>query len=135
MVEIDLSEFKGVFLEEVDEHLQIIEESILELEQHGESAEVIQKLFRAAHTIKGSSAAMGLETMKQLTHEMEHILDMVRNKRLAIGPHLISILFDSLDCLRELKEEFVSNQPKNIEIAPLVAEIRRIADLDRLGKD
>jgi two-component system chemotaxis sensor kinase CheA len=68
----DNPEMVGAFLDELEEQLQLLEQSILELEQGGETSEIIQKIFRVAHTLKGSSSVMGFEKMKLLTHEMEN---------------------------------------------------------------
>ncbi|MBD8005664.1 chemotaxis protein CheA [Bacillus norwichensis] len=123
----DLSEFLGVFLDEVDEQLDIIDQEILVLEQEGESPEVIQRLFRAAHTLKGSSATMGFEDMTKLTHEMEHLLDHVRNGRLSVTHDLINLLFKCLDELKQLKEEIVSGQDPRTDITPLIEEVENFS--------
>ncbi|WP_027415009.1 chemotaxis protein CheA [Aneurinibacillus terranovensis] len=123
-----LSELTGVFIDEVEDQLQTMDQEILKLEQAGESEETIQSLFRAVHTLKGSSAAMGFEEMKQLTHEMEHILDQVRNHRLRVTKTMINLLFKCLDHLRMLKEEFVAGACiSSTEISPLVNELQRFA--------
>lgn len=123
-----MSELKGVFLDEVEEQLQMMDQDILHLEQAGESAETIQSLFRAAHTLKGSSAAMGFEEMKQLTHEMEHLLDQVRNRQVHITGAMINLLFKCLDHLHALKEEFVAEEGITTEIAPVLEELRRAVE-------
>lgn len=120
-----VSEMMGVFLDEVEDQLLTMDQEILKLEQAGESEETIQSLFRAAHTLKGSSAAMGFEEMKQLTHEMEHILDQVRTHRLQVTNAMINLLFKCLDHLRILKEEFVAGSGISTEINPIVNELQR----------
>ncbi|GIN19174.1 MAG TPA: chemotaxis protein CheA [Bacillus bacterium] len=120
----DLSEFLGVFIDEVDEQLDIIDQEILVLEQEGESPEVIQRIFRAAHTLKGSSATMGFEDMTKLTHEMEHLLDHVRNGRLTVTHDLTNLLFKCLDELKQLKDEIVSGQEERTDITPLIEEVQ-----------
>lgn len=127
MDSFDISELTGVFLDEVEEQLQIMDQEILNLEQAGESEATIQSLFRAAHTLKGSSAAMGFEQMKQLTHEMEHILDQVRNGHWHVSPTMINLLFKSLDHLRVLKEEFVEGAGILTDIGPIVDELEKFA--------
>lgn len=122
-----VSEMMGVFLDEVEDQLLTMDQEILKLEQAGESEETIQSLFRAAHTLKGSSAAMGFEEMKQLTHEMEHILDQVRNHRLGVTNAMINLLFKCLDHLRILKEEFVAGAGISTEISPIVNELQRFS--------
>lgn len=103
-------EMVGLFLDEVEEQLQFLEEGILRLEQKGDDPEVIQTVFRVAHTLKGSSAVMGFEEMKHLTHEMENVLDKIRNNAIKIDMELINLLFLCLDALRALKVDFVKDR-------------------------
>lgn len=124
METFDLTEFLGVFIDEVDEQLQIMDQEVLALEENGESKEVIQKLFRAAHTIKGSSATMGFEDMAQLTHAMENLLDHVRNNRLNVSEALIDLLFKCLDQLKQLKDEIVSEEEPRTDITSLIQEVQ-----------
>jgi two-component system chemotaxis sensor kinase CheA len=119
-----LAEYREVFLEELDEQLQLMDEVILRLEQEGETDRVVQSLFRAAHTLKGSSAAMGYEDMKQLTHEMEHLLDRVRSKQLEVTSPLIDLLFKSLDCLKGLKKDILRNDGSVTDISACVRELQ-----------
>ena len=119
-----ISDYHQLFLEELDEQLQTMEEEILRLEQEGGSEEAIQSLFRAAHTLKGSSAAMGFQDMQQLTHEMEHLLDKVRSKQIKVSDSLINQLFKSLDLLKQLKEIVVDGTGNEVEISLVIAELR-----------
>ncbi len=121
-----ISEFTQVFLEELDEQLQIMDEELLRLERDGASDQAIQCLFRCAHTIKGSSAAMGLEPMKQLTHEMEQLLDGVRSHQITITPLMIDHLFVCLDALRVLKQDFADGTEFSVDIQPLVAQVNAL---------
>jgi len=121
-------ELIGVFIGEVEEQLQLLENGIVELEQNNETTEVVQELFRAAHTLKGSSATMGFEEMKTLTHEMENVLDRIRNGLLEISRPVIDTLFECLDCLRLLKQDFASDMSNiNIEIEPVITKLKEIA--------
>ncbi|KIL40807.1 chemotaxis protein CheA [Gordoniibacillus kamchatkensis] len=119
-----MSDYKELFLEELDEQLQLMDDEILKLEQAGESERVIQSLFRAAHTLKGSSAAMGFEEMKQVTHEMEHLLDLVRNKELTVSGALIDLLFKSMDCLKQLKENIVRGDAPSVDVSGRIRELQ-----------
>lgn len=122
-----ISEYRGIFLEELEEQLQIMDGAILSLEQEGETVRVIQSLFRAAHTLKGSSAVMGYEEMKQLTHEMEHLLDQVRSKTLSITAALIDLLFESMDSLRELKEDILRNDGVVTDVSQRIRELQHFS--------
>ena len=85
--------YLGVFLDEVDEQLQILVEQLLILESENNNLEAMKTIFRAAHTLKGSSAAMGFERMKELTHRMENVMDLVRNQQIRVDRTVIDILF------------------------------------------
>ncbi|CAM3714100.1 chemotaxis protein CheW [Marinicrinis lubricantis] len=130
-----LSEYKEVFLEELEEQLQLMDDEILKLEQNGNSEQIIQSLFRAAHTLKGSSAAMGFEDMKQLTHEMEHLLDQVRSKAITISDPLIDLLFKSLDVLKQLKLDIESNQHAVTDITDCIRELQLFSELAGADQD
>ncbi|SFS59714.1 chemotaxis protein CheW [Paenibacillus sp. BC26] len=96
--------YLGVFLDELEEQLQVLDESILELENGGNSPETIQTIFRAAHTLKGSSAAMGFHSMKEVTHKVESVFELLRQNRLLVSKPLINVLFQCIDYLKAKKE-------------------------------
>jgi len=75
----DMSQYLDVFLDEGREQLLLLETNILQMERGNHTEEMLQILFRAAHTLKGSSRAMGFLAIGDLTHEMENILDDLRN--------------------------------------------------------
>ncbi|MEB3100803.1 chemotaxis protein CheW [Ferviditalea candida] len=122
----ELTEYLEVFIEEMEEQLQEMEKEILGLEAGGNSATGVQALFRAAHTLKGSSAAMGIEPVHQLTHEMEFVLDKVRSKQLDVTPALINLLFSCLDHLQQLKQEYLSGEGISTDISSLVREMKTL---------
>ncbi|MDG0809509.1 chemotaxis protein CheA [Cohnella rhizosphaerae] len=128
-----LSEYKEVFLEELDEQLQLMDEVIMQLERDCESREVIQSLFRAAHTLKGSSAAMGFEEMKRLTHRMEHLLDLVRSKEKTVTPPLIDLLFRALDSLKLMKEDIVTQDCITVDVSACLQALERFGSEEAGG--
>ncbi|GAA3405757.1 chemotaxis protein CheW [Paenibacillus hodogayensis] len=125
----DMSVYREAFMEELADQLERIEQDLLELEQQV-TEPLVQSIFRAAHTIKGSSAAMEFGEMKQLTHEMEHLLDMVRGRRLEVDDALVELLFQSLDLLKKLRDQYAHNGPY-ADIARMVTALGRFARGDR----
>ncbi len=116
----------AIFQEELEEKLQVINDNILLLEQQHATPEVIQEIFRAAHTIKGSSAVMGYDKMTELTHEIENLFDEIRHERLEVTPHLVDVLFEAMDALTELKEEIVGGVDNNVDIGPVLRKLKQI---------
>jgi len=98
------STYLGVFLDELEEQLLTLDHAILELESGGNQLDTVQKIFRAAHTLKGSSAAMGFHQMKEVTHRVESVFDLLRQDRLMLSSSLINTLFDCIDYLKVQRE-------------------------------
>ncbi|GIQ69921.1 chemotaxis protein CheA [Xylanibacillus composti] len=123
---MNISELAQIFHEELEEQLQLMEEELLNLEKAGETEQAVQSLFRAAHTIKGSSAAMGLEAMKQLTHEMEQLLDGLRSHRFQLTSAMTNHLFRCMDGLKQLKDDFVAGEETTLDIAPFISRLQEL---------
>ena len=73
-----------VFMQEAESLLELLDEDIIRLEQESENSELLQEIFRAAHTLKGSSGMLGFQSMAGLTHAMEDLLDRVRKGTLPV---------------------------------------------------
>ena len=98
----DLSQFQESFFEESAEHLSTIEDGLLQLEQHPEDLDLLNRIFRAAHSIKGNSGMFGFTAVGQFTHKMETLLDQLRNGHLSVTPAIADVLLRSTDCLKVL---------------------------------
>lgn len=118
----DFSGYREVFIEELVDQIERIEKDLLLLEKEP-SEQIIQSVFRAAHTIKGSSAAMGFERLSMLTHEMEHLLDLARSKKIMADFRLADILFAALDGITTLKNQYVAGENYS-DISDIVNRLR-----------
>ncbi len=116
----------AIFQEELEEKMQIISDNVLLLEQQQATPEVIQEIFRAAHTIKGSSAVMGYDKMTELTHELESLFDEIRHDRLEITGDLVDVLFEAVDKLSDLKDEITGNANENVDISQVLQRIKQV---------
>ena len=79
-MDLDISQYLNIFVEEAKEHLQSMNEVLLELEKNPTHLGHINEIFRVAHTIKGMSGTMGFHNMASLTHEMENVLQAADRK-------------------------------------------------------
>ena len=114
-----------IFLAEAEEQLQMLDEGLVRLEREGSNPELLQVIFRAAHTLKGSSGSIGHRRMAELTHAMETALDGLRKGTLAVSTPLIDTCLEAQDALRHLLNEVVEGEVSGIEITDLV---RRLSD-------
>ncbi|MEW6181601.1 MAG: chemotaxis protein CheA [Bacillota bacterium] len=121
-------------MDELEEKIQILNDNFLLLEREGGSQQVLQEIFRAAHTVKGSSAIMGYDGMSRLTHEMENLFDRLRQGRATISGEMIDVLFEALDALKSLRDE-ITGQGKPADIELVIKKIQRLLGDDEDAKD
>ncbi|MBX9658976.1 MAG: Hpt domain-containing protein, partial [Nitrospiraceae bacterium] len=124
----DLSQFQESFFEESAEHLSTIEDGLLQLEQHPEDLDLLNRIFRAAHSIKGNSGMFGFTAVGQFTHKMETLLDQLRNGHLSVTPAIADVLLRSTDCLKVLIDAAHGEAaPEPATIAQLEGELAAAA--------
>jgi len=99
---IDLEQFHETFFEESFEGLDIMESGLLELEQGEVDLENINTIFRSAHSIKGGSGTFGFTSVAEFTHDMETLLDQMRNGERQVSVPVVEILLGSVDVLRNM---------------------------------
>ncbi|WP_338833955.1 Chemotaxis protein CheA [Moorella humiferrea] len=126
MSELDMSQYLGIFLDEAEEQLQQLDEAIVKLEQSPDDIELLNTIFRAAHTLKGSSASMGFNRLATLTHRMENVLDLLRQGKMAVTREIIDVLLASLDRLRLLKDGLAAGSGESGEIDDVVARLESV---------
>lgn len=112
------------FVLEADEHLASIDEGILALEKDPSQTETVHSVFRSFHSIKGLAGFLGLAGVQRVAHEVETLLDMVRNATIRITPDLVDLVLESSEYL---KEE-VARVKERIQNLPL-SEVRSSANL------
>ena len=124
---MDINQYMGMFLEESREHLQTLNRCVLDLEHDPNNLQLLDEIFRSAHTIKGMSATMGFTTIAELTHEMENILDLLRKSQLTANEDILNTLFKCIDTLEQLVEKVASNSDTEIDIKALLNKITALA--------
>jgi len=98
----DMTQFYQVFFEETAEHLNGMESMLLELDVHQPDAEQLNAIFRAAHSIKGSSGTFGFNDLAEVTHILENLLDRIRKGELTLRENMIDAFLDAGDILKSL---------------------------------
>lgn len=124
---MELSQYAELFLSESREHVSAINHLLLTLEGDPRSRDAVEGLFRAVHTIKGMSATMGYRAVADLAHEMEDLLDRVRQGRMTPDADLVDALFAACDALELSIETAVEEGDDDGSVAPVVARLRALA--------
>lgn len=109
-----LDRFQQKFVEEATDNVASIEEALFELENDPENKEIIERLFRSMHTIKGGGAMFGFNDLSNFTHNLETIYDHIRNDKIKVTKDIISLTFESLDYIRLLLEKGQLTDPDDI---------------------
>lgn len=104
-----MDKLQQTFLEEARELLADLEDALLALEHEPNNYELIGKIFRAMHTIKGSSAMFGFDNIASFTHQIETVLDLVRDGKMAVSPELISLTLACRDHITLLLQAAENN--------------------------
>ncbi len=114
------------FVVEAREHLADMEMDLLAIEEGGADIdeELVNKVFRAAHSIKGGSSFFGLNKIKELAHKTETVLDMIRSRRMAPNPEITNILLAAFDKLRDM-----INNVSESEEADILEHITSLSNL------
>ncbi len=99
---VDFKKLYSIFVDEAMERITELEDGLLRLEKSPDDKELINTIFRAAHTIKGSSGSIGLKDISKFTHGIEEVLDLVRQEKLNPDKELINILLDATDMIKEM---------------------------------
>ena len=116
------------FTEEAAELVEAFEQGLLDLEQTPDDSEVLNKIFRSAHTIKGNSAMLGFSDVAHFTHSLEDVLDRMRKGRLRVNRAGMNLLLRSLDMLKLKLKSLGRPEDGSTDAAHLIEELRAYAE-------
>ena len=106
----------NIFFEEAEEHLQSLNENVLNLERNPADMGVVGEIFRSAHTFKGMSASMEFTEMADLTHKMESVLDEIRHGNMMVNANIIDVIFECIDNLEKMVADVQQGGMGNIDV-------------------
>ena len=98
----DMQEILEDFLVEAFELIEQIDHDLVELESNPEDLELLNRIFRVAHTVKGSSSFLNFDVLTKLTHHMEDVLNKARHGELKITPDIMDVVLESVDMMKAL---------------------------------
>mgnify|MGYP000035353370 CR=1 FL=1 len=122
---MDMNKYLDVFIEEAREHLDNMNRCLLGLERSPADREKLDEIFRSSHTLKGMAGTMGFEKVSYLTHEMENILQDIKNEKYELSEGVIDVLFKSFDVLEEIIAGIAQNGvEKDIDLTEILNELK-----------
>ncbi len=127
---MDMSQYLGAFLDETDDNLQRLDDMLLALEKNMVDMDVINEIFRSAHTLKGMAGTMGFTQMMGLTHAMEDRLDEARKGTRPLTEADMNLLFTGLDNLQAMADSIRGGgNDAHIDVSEMVAQLRNKAPM------
>lgn len=127
----DSDEFISIFLSEANEIVEGLENDLVLLEDNKSDEDLLNKIFRSAHTLKSSAGTVGFATMSELNHVAENLLEKVRSGKLDVTPQMITVLLEFLDTVKLMLQNIIDgkSETEGIDnIDSLKAKIKAIAD-------
>ena len=122
----DLQELLEDFLVEAFEMIEEMDQDLVELEANPDDLELLNKIFRVAHTIKGSGSFLNFDKLTRLTHHMEAVLDKARKGEFKITPSIMDVVLESVDAMKAILEYIRDNgddSAPDVDIEPIVAKL------------
>jgi two-component system, chemotaxis family, sensor kinase CheA len=121
---METSEYLPMFLAEGREHLQELNLAVVRIEERPDDQETVDEIFRIAHSLKGMSATMGFAGMAALTHEMEDVFELLRQRKGGLPRAAIDVLLECLDALSAAVDSIDESGEEEIEPKPLIARLK-----------
>ena len=127
----DMKEIMEDFLIEAFELIEQIDHDLVELEANPEDLELLNRIFRVAHTVKGSSSFLNFDVLTELTHHMEDVLNKARKGELKITPDIMDVVLESVDMMKGLLESIRDNgsdSAAGIDIKNICVRLTQISE-------
>lgn len=125
--------YLGIFIDESRENLQILSDKLMELEDDPENIDILNEIFRAAHTFKGMAKTMGFNNIADLTHKLENLLELLRSGQKKVNKKISQLLFQGLDKIETLVESITETgtETESPAVKELVEELEKIINDDK----
>jgi len=125
----EMEQYRELFLAEAMEHLQALNQYLVELENNPDNLEIINLIFRSAHTLKGSARTVGFDHISNLTHHMEDILDYLREGKIPVTSEIMDLLFECLDALETMVNEVEEGVTEtSVDVDAIIEKIKELKE-------
>ena len=123
---METTQYLDIFIDESMEHLDVLYQQLLALEKDPKEKQIIEEIFRAAHTLKGMAATMEFDDLAGLTHKLENIFDGIRDDKIAVQPDMMDSLFHTVDHLNAMVEDIANGGDGKRDVTAVIDQLDRI---------
>ena len=132
---MDTAQYLPMFLAEAREHLQELNLAVVRIEETPDDRETVDEIFRIAHSFKGMSATMGFEGVAAVTHRMEDVFELLKQRSGGLDRATIDVLLECLDTLEGAVDSIEADGTEHLDPAPLVARLEALIRAPRAEED
>jgi two-component system, chemotaxis family, sensor kinase CheA len=131
-----IGEYQDIFLEEADEQLHELNQSLLALEKNPDEVDTdtINSIFRTAHSLKSSAAFVGLNDLSDLAHHMENLLQGVRDKTMVMSSEIIEVLFQCFDLINSIIQSVSRGEEPKQDLTETIRKIKELNENTKTGQ-
>ncbi|KAA0257108.1 hybrid sensor histidine kinase/response regulator [Deferribacter autotrophicus] len=130
----EMSDLIQDFLIETEELIEQLDQDLVELEQRKDDLDLLNKIFRAAHTIKGSSSFLGFDKLTEVTHVAEEILNKLRKGDMVVTTEVMDVLLEFVDCVKRIVED-IKNGTDSTDTTEIVKKLKLVNEGKALKKE
>jgi two-component system, chemotaxis family, sensor kinase CheA len=118
-----LGEYTEIFLEESEDQIEELNANLLKLEEDHSNPDIINDIFRAAHSLKSSAAFVGLYNLSDLAHKMENLLQKIREDKITVNVTLVNLLFECFDLIKEVIDAVGQGQKIDVPFSDMIEKL------------
>ncbi len=123
----DMAEIVESFIVETQEIFEQLDQDLIQLEATPDDLELINRIFRAVHTVKGTAGFLSFEQMSTLAHRFEDVLNKMRKGQLAFEPWMLDTMLDAFDLMKVLLQQVIDKQLQDIDMSDILSRLEAIA--------
>ncbi len=123
----DKTKFIARFIEEAQEHIEVLNEGLVKLENEPGDTETVNQIFRSAHTIKGSSKILNLKEINQVAHKLEDALDALRDNKIQQSSELFDLIFKAVDIIADMVGKTLESETLDVDTTEICQKLSEAA--------
>ncbi len=123
----DMLEIVESFIVETQEIFEQLDQDLIKLEETPDDLELINRIFRAVHTVKGTAGFLSFDQMSTLAHRFEDVLNKMRKGQLAFEPWMLDIMLEAFDLMKVLHQQVVNKKLEEIDLSDILQKLQDIA--------
>ncbi|MEM1096026.1 MAG: chemotaxis protein CheA [Bacteroidota bacterium] len=127
----DMVEIVEGFLVEVQDLVEDLDQDLLLLEHNADDADLVNRIFRAVHTIKGTSGFLSLTQVTELTHHFEDVLNRLRRGELAFNAHMMDVMLEAFDVVKVLLQQVEDRHIVEIDLSGIIGKLVALGNEDK----